>query len=121
MTYKTQSVAHPYFIVALLLFVLQVLVGLWLAINYSVTVPQGVDDAQVRKHMAEVFGVEIAGAFGLDIVRVGQMGEQCRPHNLLKTLYAMGRSFQHVGADLDVRAGMTVLEDHLQRYHAIPE
>ncbi len=44
MTYKTQSVAYPYFVLALLLFALQVLMGLWLAINYFTTVPQGVVD-----------------------------------------------------------------------------
>jgi nitric oxide reductase subunit B len=40
MTYKTQKVAYPYFVVALLLFVLQVVLGLWLATQYFVTVPQ---------------------------------------------------------------------------------
>jgi len=42
MTYRTQNVAYPYFVVALLLFGLQVVVGLWLAINYFFTVPQDV-------------------------------------------------------------------------------
>jgi nitric oxide reductase subunit B len=37
-------VAYPYFVVALLLFVLQVLMGLWLGINYFATVPQDVVD-----------------------------------------------------------------------------
>ena len=44
MTYKTQSVAYPYFVLALLLFVLQVGMGLWLATNYFATVPQSVVD-----------------------------------------------------------------------------
>ncbi len=44
MTYKSQSVAYPYFVVALLLFALQIPVGLWLAANYFVTVPQSVVD-----------------------------------------------------------------------------
>jgi nitric oxide reductase subunit B len=42
MTYRTQNVAYPYFVVALLLFGLQVIVGLWLAVNYFWTVPQEV-------------------------------------------------------------------------------
>ena len=42
MTYRTQNIAYPYFVVALLLFGLQVIVGLWLAINYFFTVPQEV-------------------------------------------------------------------------------
>ncbi|HUL36341.1 MAG TPA: cbb3-type cytochrome c oxidase subunit I [Thermodesulfobacteriota bacterium] len=40
MQYQSQKVAYPYFALALLLFMLQVLVGLWLAINYFVTLPQ---------------------------------------------------------------------------------
>ena len=44
MNYKTQSVAYPYFVVALLLFALQVLMGLWLATNYFTTIPQSVVD-----------------------------------------------------------------------------
>jgi nitric oxide reductase subunit B len=44
MTHKSQSVAYPYFVVALLLFCLQVLMGLWLATNYFTTIPQSVVD-----------------------------------------------------------------------------
>ncbi len=40
MTYESQRVAYPYFVVALLLFVLQVVVGIWLALSYAVTMPQ---------------------------------------------------------------------------------
>src|SRR5512144_1009795 len=44
MTYKSQRIAYPYFVLALLLFGLQVLMGLWVATNYFTTVPQGVVD-----------------------------------------------------------------------------
>jgi nitric oxide reductase subunit B len=44
MTYASQRVAYPYFVVALLLFVLQLCAGLWLALNYFHTVPQAVVD-----------------------------------------------------------------------------
>ncbi len=44
MRYQTQRLAYPYFVVALLLFPLQLLVGLWLAANYFVTMPQGLVD-----------------------------------------------------------------------------
>ncbi len=40
MEYDSQKVAYPYFGVALLLFLLQVFVGLWLSINYFTTLPQ---------------------------------------------------------------------------------
>jgi nitric oxide reductase subunit B len=42
--YKSQRVAYAYFAVALLLFALQVVVGLWIALQYVVTVPQGIVD-----------------------------------------------------------------------------
>ncbi len=45
MAYRTQRLAYPYFVVALLLFPLQLLVGLWLAAHYFVTMPQGLVDA----------------------------------------------------------------------------
>jgi aspartate aminotransferase-like enzyme len=79
----------------------------------AVRLPAGVDSARVREYMTKVFRVEISGAFGLDIVRIGQMGEQCRSHNLFKTLYALGMSFSREGVKLDVSAGMAALEQGL--------
>jgi len=43
-TYKSQRAAYPYFVIALLLFALQVLMGIWLAMNYSFTLPQSLVD-----------------------------------------------------------------------------
>jgi aspartate aminotransferase-like enzyme len=79
----------------------------------AITLPAGADSARVREYMTKVFRVEISGAFGLDIVRIGQMGEQCRSHNLFKTLYALGMSFARNGVKLDVAAGMAALEQGL--------
>ena len=44
MNFKTQRIAYPYFVVALLLFALQLVVGLYLAFSYFFTVPQAVVD-----------------------------------------------------------------------------
>jgi aspartate aminotransferase-like enzyme len=79
----------------------------------AITMPRGADSARVRNDMTRAFRVEISGAFGLDIVRIGQMGEQCRSHNLFKTLYALGMSFQREGVKLDVAGGMAALEQGL--------
>ncbi len=79
----------------------------------AIEVPKGIDDMLVRKYMADTFHVEISGAFGLDIVRIGQMGEQCRSHNLFQVLYAMGMSFKHFGGDLNISKGMAILEENL--------
>ena len=79
----------------------------------AIKLPEGVDSARMREYMTRAFRVEISGAFGLNIVRVGQMGEQCRSHNLFKTLYAMGMSFAREGVKLDVARGMAALEQGL--------
>ena len=44
LTYNSQRVAYPYFVIALLLFLLQVAVGIWLAFSYAVTIPQWLVD-----------------------------------------------------------------------------
>jgi alanine-glyoxylate transaminase / serine-glyoxylate transaminase / serine-pyruvate transaminase len=79
----------------------------------AINMPKGADSTRVREYMTRAFRVEISGAFGLDIVRVGQMGEQCRSHNLFKTLYALGMSFGRDGIKLDVAKGMAALEQGL--------
>jgi nitric oxide reductase subunit B len=42
LTFKSQRAAYPYFVIAGLLFILQIIVGLYLASNYFHTVPQSV-------------------------------------------------------------------------------
>lgn len=73
----------------------------------------GIDSNRIRTRMAERFNVEISGAFGLNIVRIGQMGEQCRSHNLFKTLYAMGICFQEEGCRLNISEGMAAMQKSL--------
>jgi aspartate aminotransferase-like enzyme len=63
--------------------------------------------------MSRVHRVEISGSFGLEIVRIGQMGEQSRAHNLFRTLHALGASIQYAGATLDLPAGIAELEKGL--------
>jgi aspartate aminotransferase-like enzyme len=81
----------------------------------AIRVPDGVDAKSVLAYMSRKFRVEISGSFGLDIVRIGQMGEQCRSHNLFKVLYATGMSFRHFGVELDVSRGLAELERTLTR------
>ncbi len=42
--YASQRVAYWYFVIALALFMLQLIVGLWLAISYAFTIPQSIVD-----------------------------------------------------------------------------
>jgi alanine-glyoxylate transaminase / serine-glyoxylate transaminase / serine-pyruvate transaminase len=76
----------------------------------GINVPAGVDARDVLARMSRVYRVEVSGAFGLDIVRVGQMGEQARGHHLFRTVHALGMSMKAAGARLDVPAGMAELE-----------
>lgn len=79
----------------------------------AICCPKDADNSQIRKIMSDRFHVEISGAFGLDILRIGQMGEQCRSHNLFKVLYALGMSCRLEGIDLDISLGMANLESNL--------
>jgi len=76
----------------------------------GITVPEGVSADKVRHIMSEVHKVEISGAFGLNILRIGQMGEQSRTHNLFRTLHALGTSMRASGGTVDLPAGMAELE-----------
>lgn len=79
----------------------------------AIQVPAGVDNARMRADMSSRFNVEISGAFGLDIVRIGQMGEQCRAPHLFRVLHALGGALAHEGAAVDTSAGMAALEHYL--------
>lgn len=55
----------------------------------------GVVAKDLIQFMIQQHHVEISGAFGLDIVRIGQMGEQCRPENVARTLAALKSGYAH--------------------------
>lgn len=82
----------------------------------AIDIPKGVNAGRARRYMSDRFKVEISGAFGLDIVRIGQMGEQCREPNLFRTLHALGVAFAREGAKLDLSQGMAELESYLARH-----
>ena len=79
----------------------------------GISIPEQISPDQVRTHMSNVHKVEISGSFGLNILRIGQMGEQCREHNLFRTLHALGQSLEASGLHLDLPAGMAALEKKL--------
>ncbi len=76
--------------------------------------PEGADAARLRATMQNHHGVQIAGAFGLDIVRIGQMGEQCHPRHLFRTLYALGSTLQDEGVDVNLPGAMAALGHELR-------
>jgi len=76
----------------------------------GINVPDAVDAKTLLADMSNRYRVEISGSFGPNIVRIGQMGEQCRAHNLFRTLHALGSSLQAMQAKVDIPAGMAALE-----------
>ncbi len=82
----------------------------------GIDLPEGIDQGELLRKMSSVYRVEISGSFGANIVRVGQMGEQSRAHNIFRTLHALGASIQSLGAEVDVPAGVSALERSLEAF-----
>jgi aspartate aminotransferase-like enzyme len=77
----------------------------------AVTVPDGVDDEQLRRRMIEKFGVLISGSlFNTPIygklMRLGHMGRTCSPAYGVVALTALGHCLNEVGCRADVGAGI---------------
>ncbi len=82
----------------------------------AITLPKEIDSHMLRKYMIDNHNVEISGAFGLPIIRIGQMGEQCRPEHLFKTLYALGMGLKKQNYQVDIANGMSALEKKLEEW-----
>jgi alanine-glyoxylate transaminase/serine-glyoxylate transaminase/serine-pyruvate transaminase len=70
----------------------------------AVKVPEGVDDAAVRKGLLERFGIEIGGGLGAfkgKVWRIGLMGYGARPNNVLLVLAALEQLLAEQGAKFD--------------------
>jgi aspartate aminotransferase-like enzyme len=81
----------------------------------GINIPEGLTAGQICRHISDVYRVEIAGSFGQPIVRIGQMGEQCREHNLFRTLHAFGSTMRDLGIKVDQPNGMAEMESYLQK------
>lgn len=81
----------------------------------GINLPNGISQADFCRHLSKRYRVEISGSFGLPIVRIGQMGEQSRAHNLFRTLHAFGSTMKDFDVNVDLPAGMAGLEAALQK------
>lgn len=79
----------------------------------AIKTPRGITSKELISHMIKHHGVEISGAFGLDIFRIGQMGEQCRPENVSRVLAALEKSFRALGIFFKDRPALQELQDSL--------
>ena len=85
-----------------------------LSVLTTVRIPEGVEDAPVRRALLDRFGIEIGGGLGDlrgRVWRVGLMGESSTPGNVLYFLASLGALLRghgfaaDTGAALDVAAG----------------
>lgn len=82
----------------------------------GINIPEQVEGKKLLQMMSSVYRVEISGSFGANIVRIGQMGEQARAHNIFRALHALGASVQALGTRVDVPAGVSALERSIERF-----
>lgn len=82
----------------------------------GINMPDNIKIADVLNYISDQYRVEISGSFGPNIVRIGQMGEQSREHNLFRTVHALGASMKALGAPVNVPAGVAALESALGSY-----
>lgn len=75
----------------------------------AVTIPEGVDDAQVRGMLLNDYNLEIGaglGVMGGKVWRIGLMGYACRKDNVLKCVSALGEVLGRVGVNVDGKKAM---------------
>jgi len=75
----------------------------------AVTIPDGVDDAQVRGILLNDYNLEIGAGLGVmagKVWRIGLMGYACRKDNVLKCVSALGEVLARVGVHVDTKKAM---------------
>ncbi|MEQ8763468.1 MAG: alanine--glyoxylate aminotransferase family protein [Planctomycetota bacterium] len=75
----------------------------------AVTVPNGIDEAKVRKHLLEQHGIEIGGGLGPlkgKIWRIGLMGYSSQRHNVFAVLAALEEALHEQGRKQSPGAGV---------------
>jgi alanine-glyoxylate transaminase / serine-glyoxylate transaminase / serine-pyruvate transaminase len=74
----------------------------------TVMIPDGIDDALVRKALLAEWNIEVGGGLGPfrgKVWRVGLMGASCTAANALTLLDALGQILRRMGARVDAGAG----------------
>lgn len=80
---------------------------------HAVSIPDGIDDAQVRTALLRDFDIEIGGGLGPmkgKIWRIGLMGESSRPANVLLVLHALDKVLLALGHQCDAGAGLAAAQ-----------
>lgn len=83
----------------------------------TVAVPDGVDEAQVRRYLLTEYGIEIAGGLGEfqgRAWRIGLMGHSCRWSNVALVLTALTEALQAQGYKTAVADGLAAATEAAQ-------
>ncbi len=86
----------------------------------AVRIPQGADDAAVRGRLVKEFGIEIGGGLGTlkgQIWRVGLMGMNATPNNVLLFLAALERALRSEGVSCG--SGLSAAEDVYLKHRGV--
>ena len=79
----------------------------------AVTVPDGVDEVRVRKHLLDQHGIEIGGGLGPmrgKVWRIGLMGESSRPASVLAVLAALETALRAEGRKVSPGAALAAAQ-----------
>ncbi len=82
-----------------------------------VSIPDGVEDMQVRQRLLRGYGIEIGGGLGEfagKVWRVGLMGESSKAEYVLALLSALERSLPEFGYEVAAGAGVAAASDALK-------
>ncbi|GMR18547.1 MAG: alanine--glyoxylate aminotransferase family protein [Gammaproteobacteria bacterium] len=82
----------------------------------SVTIPQGIDEAQVRTRLLKEFNLEIGaglGALAGKVWRIGLMGYSSRAENIMLCLSALEAILSDIGADINTGVAIAAAQKQL--------
>jgi alanine-glyoxylate transaminase / serine-glyoxylate transaminase / serine-pyruvate transaminase len=85
-------------------------------------VPEGVNEAEVRKRLLSEFSLEIGAGLGPlagKIWRFGTMGYSCRPDNVMLCLSALGSVLQDMGHAVHVGDAEAAAHHAYAQMHAV--
>ncbi|OUR81733.1 alanine--glyoxylate aminotransferase [Cycloclasticus sp. 46_120_T64] len=81
----------------------------------AVTIPQGVDEALVRKRLLEEYSLEIGAGLGSlagKVWRIGLMGQSATPSNVMFCLSALESVLSDMGADINSGVALPAAQKH---------
>lgn len=88
----------------------------------SVRVPDGVNEANVRKQLLDDFFIEIGAGLGElkgDIWRIGLMGHSCNPKNVITVLSALEQILVNEGAKINTGVAVKAATDHMSKENVL--